>query len=67
MERLIRPKELQEILGISEATLYRRMKEPDFPDKVRISSLAIGFKETEIEDWIESVIEKPDAEKYLEE
>ena len=54
MDKLIRPKELQSILGISEATLYRRMKDPDFPQKIRISKQAIGFKSSEIEEFIEA-------------
>ena len=54
MENLIRPKKLANKLGIGLSTLYERMKEPDFPKKVRISSQAVGFKESEIMAWIES-------------
>jgi len=54
MEKLLRPKQVQDILGISEATLYRRMKAPDFPSKVRISKQAIGFKASEVEAFIEA-------------
>lgn len=54
MDNLIRPNKLAEILGVSKPTLYRRMKEPDFPRKVRISSKAVGFKESEVIAWIES-------------
>lgn len=61
MDKLIRPKKLQSILGISEATLYRRMKAPDFPSKVRISKQAIGFYESEIQDWIEAQKEQPET------
>jgi len=54
MDTLLRPRELAERLSISIPTLYRRLKEPDFPKKVRISSQAIGFKESEVQEWIES-------------
>ncbi|SMO38314.1 helix-turn-helix transcriptional regulator [Fodinibius sediminis] len=54
MDKLIRPKKLAKKLGIGLSTLYERMKEPDFPSKVRISSQAVGFKESEIMAWIES-------------
>lgn len=54
MDTLIRPKDLAKQLSISIPTLYRRMKEPDFPKKVRISSQATGFKKSEVTEWIES-------------
>ena len=54
MEKLIRPKALSEKLGVSIPTLYRLMKKPEFPDKIRISSQAIGFRESEISAWMES-------------
>jgi len=54
MEKLIRPKALSEQLGVSIPTLYRLMKKPEFPDKIRISSQAIGFRESEISEWMES-------------
>jgi len=53
MEKLIRPKELASNLGIGLSTLYERMKEPDFPRKVRISTQAVGFRESEIIEWID--------------
>ncbi|WP_138431877.1 helix-turn-helix transcriptional regulator [Fodinibius saliphilus] len=54
MEKLIRPNALAEKLGISISTLYERMKEPDFPRKVRISKQAVGFRESEVMEWIEA-------------
>lgn len=54
MDTLIRPKDLATKLGISIPTLYRRMKEPDFPRKVQISTQSVGFRETEVQEWIES-------------
>ncbi|NGP90015.1 helix-turn-helix transcriptional regulator [Fodinibius halophilus] len=53
MEKLIRPKTLAENLGISLSTLYDRMKEPDFPRKVQISKQAVGFRESEVIEWMD--------------
>jgi prophage regulatory protein len=52
--RLIRPQQVQELLSISQATLYRMMKEPGFPPKIKLSSQAIAFKEADIQNWIDS-------------
>ena len=51
--QLLRPSKVCNILGISLATLYREMKKPEFPSKIRISAKAVGFKESEIIQWIE--------------
>lgn len=52
--KILRPQQVCEMLNLSMSTLFRRLKEPDFPRKVRISSQAIGFIESEVIDWIES-------------
>ncbi|REL33753.1 AlpA family phage regulatory protein [Rhodohalobacter sp. SW132] len=62
MNKIIRPKTVALKLGISIPTLYRRMKEPDFPDKIRISKQATGFVESEINEWIESQRESSNME-----
>lgn len=52
MDNLIRPKDLANKLGIGISTLYERMKQPDFPRKIRISKQAVGFRESEIDEWM---------------
>lgn len=54
MDNLIRPQTLAKKLGIGLSTLYDRMKEPDFPPKVQISKNVVGFRESQIEAWIEA-------------
>lgn len=65
MDKLIRPKILANKLGIGLSTLYERMKEPDFPRKVRISSQAVGFRESEIMEWMEENTEPHPSDKNL--
>jgi prophage regulatory protein len=38
------------------------MKQPDFPRKVQISTQAVGFRESEIIDWIDANTEKKDPQ-----
>ena len=54
MEKLIRPQALADKLGIGLSTLYDRMKKPDFPRKVRIAKNAVGFRESEVMEWMEA-------------
>lgn len=60
MDKLIRPNVLAKKLGISTSTLYERMKQPDFPRKVQIGKKAVGFRESEIVEWMErNTVESP--------
>lgn len=65
MEKLIRPNTLAEKLGVSIPTLYRLMKKPEFPNKIRISSQAIGFKESEISNWMDNQIETRETQTEI--
>lgn len=56
--KILRPQQVCEMLSISIPTLYREMKKEGFPSKIRISSKAVGFKEEDISNWIESRTEK---------
>jgi len=62
MDTLIRPQDLANRLGIGLSTLYDRMKKPDFPRKVQISTQAVGFRESEIIDWMEANTEKKEPQ-----
>lgn len=52
MDRIIRPKEAAERMGVCIATLYNYMKRPDFPDKVSLSPGAVGFFESDLKEWM---------------
>ena len=49
---IIRPKELAEMLGLSIPTIYRMYNEGQLPRKVKISSHAVGWLRSDIEEWL---------------
>ena len=53
MDNILRPQILAKKLGVSISSLYDIMKEPDFPPKVKMSKNRVGFRESQIEEWIE--------------
>ena len=55
--RLIRLPEVLERTGYGKAWIYRLINEGKFPAPVKIGVRAIAFIESEINDWIQSVIE----------
>ncbi len=52
--RIYRLKELTELLGISKATIYAWMKKGDFPQSVSLGANSVGWKESDVQHWIES-------------
>ena len=57
MERMMRLPEVAEVTGLSKTTVWRRVRDGDFPTPVRLGSLAtrsIGWREGEIEKWLDS-------------
>ena len=55
---IIRPNELAELLSISIPTLYRMINSGELPPKIRIGKRAVGWRRSQIEDWIEERTEK---------
>lgn len=55
-ERLIRVPEVLSRVGFSRTTLYERIKEGSFPDRVKIGLRSVAFVESEIDAWIEKMI-----------
>ncbi|MEB5771299.1 helix-turn-helix transcriptional regulator [Klebsiella pneumoniae] len=55
--RLIRLPEVLERTGYGKAWIYRLINDGNFPAPVKIGSRAVAFVESEIDTWIQSVIE----------
>jgi predicted DNA-binding transcriptional regulator AlpA len=52
--RLLRPADVTRIFNLSSTTLWRLEQTPDFPKKYRLSDNAVGFREDEIQAWLEA-------------
>ena len=53
-ERLLRRREVEELTGLSRASIYRLMGSEEFPRPVRVSATAVRWKASDITKWIES-------------
>lgn len=53
-DRLIRLKELKQIVGYSSTSIWRRCKDGTFPLAVRIGPAAVAWKLSEVEAWMDS-------------
>lgn len=52
--RILRLKTVLERTGLSRSTLYRMMNEGTFPRALRISARCSGWRECELEAWLEN-------------
>ena len=53
-DRLIRRQEVEELTGLSRASIYRFMRRGSFPLPVRVSATGVRWKASDIAVWIES-------------
>ncbi len=51
-DRILRIRTVMERTGLSRSTLYRRIKEGNFPKQIRISERCIGWRESAVEAWM---------------
>ena len=60
--KIYRKKELCQLLGISSATLYRRIKEGTFPRSIKVSDNIVGWLAVDLEDWFDNLVESQRAQ-----
>ena len=54
-DRLLRRPEVEELTGLSRASIYRRMGDGKFPPPVRVGAMAVRWKESDITAWMQSL------------
>lgn len=53
-DQIIRPRSIPTITGLSRTTIWRLEKDGCFPNRVRLSAGAIGWRLSEVMDWLNS-------------
>ncbi len=57
-ERFIKIDEVERQTALSEATIYRKMKNREFPESVSIGANSKVWLESEVQDWIAEQVRK---------
>lgn len=52
--RVLRMPEVLSRVGLSRSTIWRLIKNKEFPTPIRLGGRAVGWIEEEVEGWIES-------------
>lgn len=53
-DRILRPRQVSALVGLSRTTLWRAVRRGDFPAPRRLSANAIGWLASEVAGWIAS-------------
>ncbi|MEI4264298.1 AlpA family phage regulatory protein [Roseovarius sp. D0-M9] len=53
-DRMLRRHEVEHQTGFSRAHIYRLMAQDEFPRPYRLSARAVGWKQSEISNWLVS-------------
>ncbi len=53
-ERILRRREVEARTGLSRSTLYAQMSDGAFPKPVRLGKRAVGWPDSDIDEWLES-------------
>ncbi len=53
-DRLLRRPEVEQIVGAGTSTLYKMIREGNFPKPVKITTAAVRWRLSEINAWIEA-------------
>ena len=61
--RFLRLPEVIARAGFSRSTLYRELSFGRFPKPIQISENTVAWLESDLEDWIDSKLEKPGGSK----
>ena len=54
MDKLLRRAEVEQVTGLSRATLYELMRAGGFPEPLRVGPRAVRWRTSEITEWIDS-------------
>lgn len=54
VDRILRIKTVVDRVGLSRATIYRRMGKGEFPEQADLGGISVGWRESEINAWIAS-------------
>ncbi|MCK4712808.1 MAG: AlpA family transcriptional regulator [Marinosulfonomonas sp.] len=53
-KRIYRRPDVEKLTGLSRSTLYAMMAEGAFPKPVKLGKRAVGWREHDVRDWLDS-------------
>jgi prophage regulatory protein len=57
----VRLPEVLQAVGLSRASIYRKMKDGNFPLQCSLEGVAVGWVRSEVQEWIDACIAQRDS------
>ena len=61
--RILRLKSVIERTGLSRSTIYRKVEARTFPKPLKISERCVGWRESDLEAWLENPAVHPNSKR----
>ena len=58
-DKMLRVRAVMDRTGMPRTTLYREIRRGNFPASVRITENSVGWRESEVEGWIDKICAEP--------
>jgi len=55
MDKFYRIAEVTSLVGVSEPTIWRRVKDGSFPAPVRVSKRAVAWRQSDLREWADNL------------
>lgn len=52
MQEILRMPQLEHYVGLSRASIYRAIKEHQFPEPYQLTARAVGWRRAEVDEWL---------------
>ena len=52
--RIVRRDEVSKLTGLARATIYKKVKEGSFPPPIRLGARSVGWRLSDIDDWLQA-------------
>jgi prophage regulatory protein len=56
--KILRLPSVLELTGLSRSSIYQQIAQGTFPKQVSLGARAVGWRESDIQNWLESLTEK---------
>lgn len=53
-DRVLKPREVEEITGLSTTTIWRERQRGTFPEPVKISARRLGWRASDLSAWLDA-------------
>ncbi len=53
-DRIVRWPEVRQQTGLSRTTVWRRIKDKDFPAPIKLTTYATGWRQSDLDAWLAS-------------